>query len=177
MKEKTKTTLHPSKILCQLTHDVNQQSWATIFGSSSFLNSELGIPSVEVTRKPTPSSSTMFHQKNPWNSSISLQNQAMLPLAQCQAVCWSMPETSGWVQWSRPMGLLRFYHAKDGHCLSARVVFIQISCPKPYDHTLGKAHLVDFGGGHLNFKAMPPANTTRRTAFFKGRWWLEHERP
>ena len=98
-----------------------------------------------------------------------LQMQAMLPLAQCQAVCWSMPETwvdecNGPCQWT----CSRFYYPNNGHCLSA--FFIQISCPKPYDNRLGKVHLVDFGGGHLNFKAMPPANTARRTAIFKGRW-------
>ena len=65
--KKIKQAFILSRFWCQLTHDLNQQSWATIFGSSSFLNSELGISSVEVTRKPTPCGSTMFHQpKKPY---------------------------------------------------------------------------------------------------------------
>lgn len=169
--KKNKASLHPSKILVstntrsqstKLSHDLRLcilsqlRAWHSLSWG---------------TRKPTPSGSTMFHQPKK-----NLQMQAMLPLAQCQEVCWSMPET--WVdecngpgQW----GCSRFYYPNNGHCLSA--FFIQISCPKPYDNRLGKVHLVDFGGGHLNFKAMPPANTARRTAIFKGRWWLEHERP
>ena len=100
--KKIKQAFILSRFWCQLTQDLNQQSWATIFGSSSFLNSELGISSVEVTRKPTPCGSTMFHQ--PKNTLRNSGHVATCPVSGSMLVnAWNL---GWWVQWSRPMDLL-----------------------------------------------------------------------